>query len=129
VNDIWVCIITPECLHTVANENRDIFTLLQHKTSVHWTLFLTPISDRKMISLVNIISAGLRKPVCHWPITNQREHSERNQSLQQCYPHKVCLAQLWVKSCSFHSDYYLANTDWTPLHQLITVYITHIPSS
>jgi len=22
----------------------------------------------------------------------------------------------------FHSDYYLANTDWTPLDQLITIY-------
>jgi hypothetical protein len=55
IHDLCICIITPECIHSVAIKNRDTFTLLQHKTSVHWTVFLPPLSDRNISDTVWLI--------------------------------------------------------------------------
>jgi hypothetical protein len=79
-------------------------------------------------SLANIISAGLIKPICYWPITNQRDHSE--------ICHFTNVTNIKVALPKHGSNHALSLRLLLGRHRLDTIrpthnniYVIHVPSS
>jgi hypothetical protein len=97
----FVCLYHYSRRYSCSNKKqRYIYIITTQNFSTLDSVSATIIRQKyKWHSLANITSADKIKPICYWPITNRRGHSERSHFTN--VTHIDCFAQTWIQSCTF----------------------------